>query len=110
MSDEPLFTIGGHIGEEEHAVNELITSLGTLTPAQKVKAQLCRSLARSISEGNRKGRSVAADVERLAALVHDLTGDDDENTDGFTPEEKALFDGLATPPAWLSPTEIRDPA
>lgn len=108
MSDDRLFNwAAGYISAEEDAVSDLIASLGALTPADKVKAQLCRSLARSIAEGNRKGRSVAQDVERLAALVHDLAGSDlTDSHAGLTDEERTLLDALANAPTRPGHAEI----
>lgn len=89
---------------EEAEVRAFIESLAAerdLTPAEKVTARLCQSLAKSIAEGNLKGRSVANDVERLMATMAVLTGtdaDDDSEPDDLTPAERALFDALATSP------------
>lgn len=89
---------------EEAEVRAFIESLAAerdLTPAEKVTARLCQSLARSIAEGNLKGRSVANDVERLMATMATLTGDNaDENDepDDLTPAERKLYDALATSP------------
>lgn len=95
---------------EEYEIRALIESLSAereLTPAERVTAQMCRSLARSIAEGNRKGRSVANDVERLMATMATLTGDDKDetaDTDTLTPAERELFDALGTAPR-IDPAE-----
>lgn len=88
----------------EHEVSAFIAALeaeSPLTPAQRVVASMCRSLAKSITTGNRKGRSVANDVERLHATMQELSGDDaDDTTDtDLTPAERELLNALQSVPA-----------
>lgn len=104
MADQPaLFDLGkGPKSEEEREVFEYIESLGAetpLTPVQKVVARMCMALAKSIAEGNRKGRSVANDVERLMATMAELAGKTDAGGPGdLSDDERKLLDALATPP------------
>lgn len=90
--------------DEEAEVSAFIKSLEaerTLTPAEKVTARMCKSLAKSIAEGNLKGRSVANDVERLMATMAVLTKSENgpaANPDDLTPAERELFDALASAP------------
>lgn len=103
MSDDnALFGFGnGPVSQEEKEVQEYIDSLaadGALDPFQKVTARMCLALAKSIAEGNRKGRSVANDAERLMATMRELSGKTDSEADELTPAEKALLDALSTPP------------
>lgn len=101
-----LFDLGnGPESEQEREVAALIASLEAekpLTPVQKVVASMCRALAKSIAEGNRKGRSVANDVERLMSTMRELTGGDDDNdptADDLTPTEREILDALQSVPA-----------
>lgn len=104
-ADATLFTIESPAESGlEAEVSAFIASLEEqtpLTPAQRVVASMCRSLAQSITAGNRKGRSVANDVERLHATMQELAGTDDaESTDAdLTPAERQLLDALQSVPA-----------
>lgn len=103
MSDQPgLFDPPtSPLSEEESEVAEYIAALqaeSPLTPYQKVTARMARSLAKSIAAGNRKGRSVASDVERLMATMRELSGKTDDEADELTPAEKELLDALSSSP------------
>lgn len=106
MSDQDaLFSMeNGGDSDLEREVADYIAALqeaSPLTPAQRVVASMCRSLAKSITTGNRKGRSVANDVERLHATMQELSGTDpDDQTDSdLTPAERELFNALQSVPA-----------
>lgn len=91
------------LSDEEKEVRAFIESLEAerpLTPAERVTGRMCMALAKSIAEGNRKGRSVANDVERLMATMQVLSGDTATTTDpdDLTPAERELFDALASSP------------
>ncbi|NQX26839.1 hypothetical protein HQQ81_05670 [Microbacteriaceae bacterium VKM Ac-2854] len=62
-----------------------------LTMFRLVLAETGRSLAESIDRGNGKGRSVAADVERLQGIMRELEGREDANPDDLTEAEKELL-------------------
>lgn len=103
MADQnTLFDLGsGPKSDEEREVFEYIESLSAetaLTPVQKVVARMCMALAKSIAEGNRKGRSVANDVERLMATMRELAGPTDDDDADLTDAERKILDALALPP------------
>lgn len=102
-ADNALFNYGNpEESDLEREISAFIDSLeadAPLTPAQRVTASMCRSLAKSIATGNAKGRSVANDVERLDTIMRQLSGDDDAQTDAdLTPAERELLDALSAVP------------
>lgn len=103
-ADDTLFSLGNSSESDlENEVSAFIAALeaeSPLTPAQRVTASLCRSLAKSITTGNRKGRSVANDVERLDTIMSQLSGDDGPTDDtDLTPAERELLHALQSVPA-----------
>lgn len=102
-ADNALFNMGnGPESDLEREISAFISSLeeqAPLTPSQRVTASMCRSLAKSITTGNAKGRSVANDVERLDSIMRQLSGEDDAQTDAdLTPAERELLDALSSVP------------
>jgi hypothetical protein len=114
MADQPaLFDLGnGASSEEEKEVAAFIDGLAKIAPltaVQRVVARMCLALAKSIAEGNRKGRSVANDVERLMATMRELDGTAADAPDELTPAERELLNALATAPR-LDPAPPSNPA
>ncbi len=81
-----------------------------LTGAKRFIKQLAISVAASIDAGNRKGRAVANEAEKLMVIMQQLAPvADDETADDsqFTPETRRLLDALAAP-AQFDEAPVRD--
>jgi hypothetical protein len=98
----------------ETAVIEAIRKLNDEKPLEGMQlalAQLCRSLARNIDGGNRKGRAIANETQQLDALLDKLAGiEPDEVDESNVPQAtRELIDALRTSPRLDTPSASYKP-
>lgn len=89
---------------------EAMNAVDPFDSARRMKAQICLSLAQNIDAGNRKGRAIAAESERLVLLLDQLSGNTtDTDLDESIPSDvRELFD-LGSVPVPHDHAEVRDP-
>jgi hypothetical protein len=103
--DQALFDLPEQAkSDEERDVSAFFDAIERerdLAPHERLTKRMMLALAKSIAEGNRKGRSVASDVERLMDLMRSMQPKeaDDTDLDDLTPAERELLNALATVPA-----------
>lgn len=89
---------------------EAMNAVDPFDSARRMKAQICLSLAQNIDAGNRKGRAIAAETERLVLFLDQLGGNTtDPDLDESIPSDvRELFD-LGSVPVRHDHAEVRDP-